>query len=42
MMPLIVARNVFSRFIYPRMSEIIQLLGSSSLMAAPAEADFAH
>ena len=39
-MPLIVARNVFSRFIYPRMSEIIQLLGSSSLMAAPAEADF--
>ena len=40
MMPLIVARNLFSRMLYPRMSEIIQLLGSSSLMAAPSEGDF--
>ena len=40
MMPLIVGRNVFSRMLYPRMAEIIQLLGSSSLMAAPSEADF--
>ena len=39
-MPLTVARNVFSRTLYPRMVEILQLLGSSSLMAAPAEADF--
>jgi 4-hydroxyphenylacetate 3-monooxygenase len=39
-MPLTVARNLFARTMYPRMVEIIQLLGSSSLMAAPAEADF--
>jgi 4-hydroxyphenylacetate 3-monooxygenase len=39
-MPLTVARNLFARTIYPRMAEIIELLGSSSLMAAPAEADF--
>ncbi len=37
--PITVARNLFIR-IYPRMVEIIQLLGSSSLMALPAEADF--
>ncbi|MET0850637.1 MAG: 4-hydroxyphenylacetate 3-monooxygenase, oxygenase component, partial [Candidatus Rokuibacteriota bacterium] len=36
--PLTVARNLFIRM-YPRMAEIIQLLGSSSLMALPAEAD---
>lgn len=36
--PLAVARNLFIRM-YPRMVEIIQLLGSSSLMALPAEAD---
>jgi 4-hydroxyphenylacetate 3-monooxygenase len=36
--PIMVARNLFIRM-YPRMSEIIQLLGSSSLMALPAEAD---
>ena len=36
--PIMVARNLFIR-IYPRMVEIIQLLGSSSLMALPAEAD---
>ena len=39
-MPLTVARNLFANTIYPRMAEIIALLGSSSLMAAPAEADF--
>jgi len=37
--PLDVARNLFPR-LYPRMVEIIQLNSSSSLMAAPAEADF--
>lgn len=37
--PLTVARNLFIRM-YPRMAEIIQLLGSSSLMALPAEQDF--
>jgi len=36
--PLAVARNLFIRM-YPRMVEIIQLLGSSSLMALPSEAD---
>ena len=37
--PITVARNQFIRM-YPRMVEIIQLLGSSSLMALPTEADF--
>jgi 4-hydroxyphenylacetate 3-monooxygenase len=37
--PITVARNLFIRM-YPRMAEIIQLLGSSSLMALPAEIDF--
>ena len=37
--PLTVARNLFIRM-YPRMAEIIQLLGSSSLMALPGEIDF--
>lgn len=32
--------GMMARTIYPRMVEIIELLGSSSLMAAPAEADF--
>lgn len=36
--PLDVARNLFPRF-YPRMVEIIQLLGASGLMALPTEAD---
>jgi len=36
--PLTVARSLFIRM-YPRMAEIIQLLGSSSLMALPAEVD---
>lgn len=39
-MPLTIARNLFARTIYPHMAEIIELLGSSSLMAAPADADF--
>jgi 4-hydroxyphenylacetate 3-monooxygenase len=37
--PITVARNLFIRM-YPRMAEIIQLLGSSSLMALPGEVDF--
>jgi 4-hydroxyphenylacetate 3-monooxygenase len=36
--PLMVARNLFIR-LYPRMAEILHLLGSSSLMAIPTEAD---
>ena len=39
LIPITVARNLFIRM-YPRMAEIIQLLGSSSLMALPSEADF--
>jgi len=37
-MPLMVARQLFIRM-YPRMVEILHLLGSSSLMALPTEAD---
>ena len=37
--PIAVARGLFIRM-YPRMAEIIQLLGSSSLMGLPTEADF--
>jgi len=37
-MPLMVARQLFTRM-YPRMAEILHLLGSSSLMALPTEAD---
>ena len=37
--PLDTSRNLFPKF-YPRMVEILQLLGSSSLMATPTEADF--
>jgi len=37
--PLDTSRNLFPKM-YPRMVEILQLLGSSSLMATPAEADF--
>ena len=33
-------RTLFGRSLYTRMVEIIQLLGTSSLMALPAEADF--
>jgi len=39
LMPIMVARNSFI-WMYPRMVELIQLLGSSSLMALPTEADF--
>lgn len=37
--PIDTSRNMFPKM-YPRMVEILQLLGSSSLMATPAEADF--
>ncbi|HLZ69123.1 MAG TPA: 4-hydroxyphenylacetate 3-monooxygenase, oxygenase component [Dehalococcoidia bacterium] len=36
--PLDIARNVFPKM-YPRMIEILQLLGASGLMATPSEAD---
>jgi 4-hydroxyphenylacetate 3-monooxygenase len=39
--PLQAGRTIFGQTMYPRMVEIIQLLGTSSLMALPAEADFA-
>ena len=39
--PLETSRNLYPRM-YPRMVEIMQLLGSSSLMATPAEADFSN
>lgn len=39
--PLDTSRNLFPRM-YPRMVEILQLLGSSSLMATPAELDFSN
>ena len=38
--PLTVAENMYARSFYPRMIEIMQLLGSSSLMALPGKADF--
>ena len=38
--PLVAGRQLYSRTIYPRLAEIVQLLGSSSLMALPTEADF--
>ena len=38
--PLTVAENMYARSFYPRMVEIMQLLGSSSLMALPSQADF--
>jgi 4-hydroxyphenylacetate 3-monooxygenase len=37
--PLNIARNYYPK-IYPRFSEIMQLLGASGLMAIPNEADF--
>jgi 4-hydroxyphenylacetate 3-monooxygenase len=39
--PLDTARNLFPR-LYPRLVELVQLLGSSSLMATPCEADFTN
>ena len=38
--PIQAGRALFGRTAYPRMIEIIQLLGTSSLLALPAEADF--
>ena len=38
--PLTVAENTYARSVYPRMIEILQLLGSSSLMALLTSADF--
>ncbi len=38
--PLTVAENMYARSFYPRMIEIMQLLGSSSLMALPSQSDF--
>lgn len=37
--PLDTARNLFPKM-YPRLVELVQLLGASSLMATPSEADF--
>jgi 4-hydroxyphenylacetate 3-monooxygenase len=37
-MPLLTARNLYPR-LYPRMIEILQLLGASGLMATPSEQD---
>ncbi len=39
--PIDTSRNLFPKM-YPRMVEILQLLGSSSLMATPTEADFSN
>lgn len=39
--PLDTARNLFPK-LYPRLIELVQLLGSSSLMATPCEADLAN
>lgn len=39
--PLDTSRNLFPKF-YPRLIEIVQNMGSSSLMATPAEADFSN
>ena len=38
--PLTAARTIFANSMYPRMAEIVQLLGSSSLMVLPTESDF--
>lgn len=39
--PIDTSRNLFPKM-YPRLLEIVQLLGSSSLMATPSEADFSN
>jgi 4-hydroxyphenylacetate 3-monooxygenase len=39
--PLDTARNLFPKM-YPRLVELVQLLGSSSLMATPCEADLSN
>ena len=38
--PLSAARAIYANHMYPRMAEIVQLLGSSSLMVLPGESDF--
>ena len=38
--PFTASRSLFPKTIYPRLAEIVQQMGSSSLMALPAEADF--
>ena len=38
--PISAARALYPTTIYPRLAEIVQLLGSSSLMALPSEGDF--
>jgi len=40
MAPFNASRGLFPTTIYPRLAEIVQQMGSSSLMALPAEADF--
>lgn len=39
--PIDTSRNLFPKM-YPRLIELVQLLGSSSLMATPCEADFSN
>ncbi|MFY0615425.1 MAG: 4-hydroxyphenylacetate 3-monooxygenase, oxygenase component [Hyphomicrobiaceae bacterium] len=39
--PIDTSRNLFPK-LYPRLVELVQLLGSSSLMATPCEADFGN
>ena len=39
--PLDTSRNLFPKY-YPRMVEVLQMMGSSSLMATPCEADFSN
>ena len=39
--PLETSRNLYPRM-YPKMIEILQILGASSLMATPSEADFSN
>ena len=39
--PIDTSRNLFPK-LYPRLVELVQLLGSSSLMATPCEADFSN
>ena len=38
--PITVARALYPMTIYPRLAEIVQLLGSGNLMALPSEGDF--
>jgi 4-hydroxyphenylacetate 3-monooxygenase len=38
--PITAGRTLYPTMIYPRLAEIVQLLGASSLMALPSEGDF--